>query len=262
MTVFELAAAGVLAIALAAPAAAQEDPNLTGWPAPEPQARESSSGAYGSGSQDLWIAATQFTGKERGTDPDLDYAGAHYYTATGATNARYYAQIPLPSGAQIQLIQCFVQDASAVNDVTLTYQKYTHNVSTNVPAAVVVRSWSSTGATGYQQPTLVVSVAEGAVRYTVGPDRFLYYLAAEISGDTRLRGCRIQWALTVSPGPAIATFPNDVPTTSPFFRFVEAMVASGLTTGCAPASFCPNDAVTRGQLAVFLSVALGLHFPQ
>jgi hypothetical protein len=58
-----------------------------------------------------------------------------------------------------------------------------------------------------------------------------------------------------------ATFPNDVPTTHPFFRFIEALAASGITAGCDAGSFCPDDPVTRGQMAVFLVAALGLHFP-
>ena len=79
--------------------------------------------------------------------------------------------------------------------------------------------------------------------------------------STGIYGLEISYRLQVSPAPATATFPNDVPTTHPFFRFVEAMAASGLTGGCAAGSFCPNDPVTRGQMSVFLSVALGLHFP-
>lgn len=70
----------------------------------------------------------------------------------------------------------------------------------------------------------------------------------------------VVWRRTVSPGPAVATF-TDVPTTDPRFRFVEAFVASGLATGCAPGRFCPDNGVTRGEMAVFLSTALGLHFP-
>lgn len=65
----------------------------------------------------------------------------------------------------------------------------------------------------------------------------------------------------MSPAPATATFPNDVPTTHAFFRFVEALAASGVTGGCGPRSYCPDAAVTRGQMAVFLATALGLHFP-
>ncbi len=54
-----------------------------------------------------------------------------------------------------------------------------------------------------------------------------------------------------------------MPTSSGQFRFVEALVAAGITGGCggSPPNFCPNDPVTRGQMAVFLAVALGLHFP-
>lgn len=69
---------------------------------------------------------------------------------------------------------------------------------------------------------------------------------------------RVRYRLQVSPAPATATFPNDVPTTHPFFRFVEALAASGLTGGCGPGSFCPDQPVTRGQMAVFLAAALGL----
>ncbi|HEY7862087.1 MAG TPA: S-layer homology domain-containing protein [Thermoanaerobaculia bacterium] len=36
--------------------------------------------------------------------------------------------------------------------------------------------------------------------------------------------------------------------------------ASGITAGCAPGSFCPNAPITRGEMAVFLAAALGLHF--
>jgi S-layer family protein len=72
---------------------------------------------------------------------------------------------------------------------------------------------------------------------------------------------RVGYRLQVSPAPATATFPNDVPTTHPLFRFVEALAASGITGGCGGGSYCPDAPLTRGQMAVFLAVALGLHFP-
>ena len=66
-------------------------------------------------------------------------------------------------------------------------------------------------------------------------------------------------ALPVTPAPGTATF-NDVPTTHPFFRYIEALSNSGITGGCSvsPPLYCPNNNVTRGQLAVFLAKALGL----
>jgi hypothetical protein len=78
---------------------------------------------------------------------------------------------------------------------------------------------------------------------------------------TALRAARIRYRLQVSSAPAIATFPVDVPTSHPFFRFVEALAAAGVTAGCGAGTYCPDAPITRGQMAVFLAVALGLHFP-
>ena len=70
---------------------------------------------------------------------------------------------------------------------------------------------------------------------------------------------RVVDTLAVSPPPAQATF-NDVPTTHPFFQFIEALYASGITAGCqaSPPLYCPDATLTRGQMAVFLAKALGL----
>jgi hypothetical protein len=65
-------------------------------------------------------------------------------------------------------------------------------------------------------------------------------------------------ALPVSPAPATATF-LDVPTDNPYFRFVEALAASGITAGCGGGNYCPNNPVTRGQMAVFVSKLVGLN---
>ncbi|MDH4117739.1 MAG: S-layer homology domain-containing protein [Acidimicrobiia bacterium] len=39
---------------------------------------------------------------------------------------------------------------------------------------------------------------------------------------------------------------------------MNALAASGITTGCTSTAFCPNDVVTRGQMAAFLRRADGL----
>ncbi len=53
--------------------------------------------------------------------------------------------------------------------------------------------------------------------------------------------------------PITASF-SDVPLTDPAFGYVEFMYQGGYTGGCAtgPLRFCPNDSITRGQMAVFL----------
>jgi hypothetical protein len=63
----------------------------------------------------------------------------------------------------------------------------------------------------------------------------------------------------VSPAPAVATF-GDVPVGRPQHQYIEALVASGITAGCGGGNYCPDAPLTRGQMAVFLSKGLGLHF--
>jgi hypothetical protein len=77
------------------------------------------------------------------------------------------------------------------------------------------------------------------------------------NGSEALSGVIIGYHIQVSPAPATATF-VDVPTTSPIFRFVEALVASGITAGCDATHYCPSASLTRGQMAVYLATALGL----
>ncbi len=76
----------------------------------------------------------------------------------------------------------------------------------------------------------------------------------------RLRAARMLYRRRVSPAPSTPTF-NDVPIGHPFFQFVEALAASGITAGCGTGIYCPDAPLTRGQMAVFLAKALGLHWP-
>ncbi len=82
----------------------------------------------------------------------------------------------------------------------------------------------------------------------------------EYTAAVRLHSIRVFYKLQVSPAPGSATF-ADVPLDHPFHRFIEALAASGITGGCGGGNYCPDVPLTRGQMAVFLAVALGLHFP-
>jgi hypothetical protein len=89
-----------------------------------------------------------------------------------------------------------------------------------------------------------------------------YFVRIELTAandTTSVGAVRVFYKLRVSPAPAAATF-TDVPLANPFFQFVEALAASGISGGCGGGNFCPDNPVTRGQMAVFLSTALGLHF--
>ena len=45
---------------------------------------------------------------------------------------------------------------------------------------------------------------------------------------------------------------TDVPATDPFFKFVQKMKDLGITSGCSATMYCPDDPVTRGEMAVFI----------
>lgn len=51
---------------------------------------------------------------------------------------------------------------------------------------------------------------------------------------------------------------RDVSSSHPHAGAIGALAAEGITAGCAPDRFCPEDRINRGQMAAFLSRALGL----
>lgn len=77
------------------------------------------------------------------------------------------------------------------------------------------------------------------------------------SGDVAHLGAQVHWKRQISPGPGLATF-IDVPKGHAFFDAIEALAASGVTSGCGFGIYCPDSPVTRGQMAAFLARALGL----
>ena len=68
---------------------------------------------------------------------------------------------------------------------------------------------------------------------------------------------RVHWERFVPVAPAAATF-SDVPVGAQFRREIEALAASGITAGCTATTFCPDNFVTRRQMAAFFGRAFGL----
>ena len=55
---------------------------------------------------------------------------------------------------------------------------------------------------------------------------------------------------------------TDVPTSNPFYRFVETILHKNVTGGCTATTYCPSNPTTREQMAVFVLVSkepAGLH---
>ena len=161
--------------------------------------------------------------------------------------------VNLPTGALITSVKMNFFD----NHLQSPYATFLRWSSTGVPEVIAdLNPGVFDGGNGSVTVPASHTVANAGGSYSISA-----YINRTTAGFDAIYGFEISYRLQVSPAPAAATFPNDVPTTHPFFRFIEAMAAAGLTNGCAPQSFCPEAPLTRGQAAAFLAKALGLHFP-
>ena len=182
-----------------------------------------------------------------------DGLGSAYFTGVSAAYA--WAPMNLPQGAAITGFDFYYYDTNAQNISAGIYEvdsagSMPNQIGTTLP---------SSGTAGFGSVSLDLSSP-----WTVNNNTNSYWAwvgtGAPPVTDLKWRGIRVRYKLQVSPAPATATF-TDVPVGSTYHRFVEALYASGITAGCGGGNFCPNTPVTRGQMAVFLSAALGLHWP-
>lgn len=68
----------------------------------------------------------------------------------------------------------------------------------------------------------------------------------------------------VTPAPSAPFSVNafsDVPTTHPYFTEITNIAERQVTLGCTASTYCPDDFVTRGQMAAFIIRALGMPNP-
>jgi hypothetical protein len=164
------------------------------------------------------------------------------------------AVVRLPAGAVVVKVELQGCDSSNSVGIGFAFVRFS---SHSDPGTLI-----SSGGTGISQ-TPGCGLFPGSTFNPVVIDNetstYVVVVNAPNVADIGVSGFRIYYTLQVSPAPATATF-GDVPTSHPFFQFVEALVASGITVGCGGGNYCPDAPLTRGQMAVFLSKALGLHF--
>jgi uncharacterized protein (DUF1800 family) len=63
---------------------------------------------------------------------------------------------------------------------------------------------------------------------------------------------KIYHGTSYAPPPAQGVF-GDVPKTTPLAPWIEELARLAVTAGCGGTSYCPSNAVTRGQMAVFMT---------
>jgi hypothetical protein len=166
-------------------------------------------------------------------------------------DAHYYATLDVPAGAVIDFIGLnSASDTDGILGVEL-WERHSDGSKISLAAfSVPAHGWDTDLVGPLNVPIVdrvnreyVVDVENG-----VTPD------------DEPWAWVEVHWHRTVSPPPSGPSF-ADVPPGDPFYPFIEAIHAAGITAGCGGGNFCPNQAITRKQEAAFIAKALGLHWP-
>ena len=181
----------------------------------------------------------------------------------------FLAPLPLPEGAELRQLCLYVNDngPGMSASASIVAVKLVPGGGGNPQIATVPNSLvSSTSDIGYGY------YCTGDIGYTLRsvtdvdgdgtPDAVVFYVKVVGYGAADPVGVgavRLTWRRQVSPPPETPTF-GDVPASDGAFALVEALAASGITSGCGGGLFCPDATLTRRQMAVFLAKALGLHW--
>ncbi|HEY7862139.1 MAG TPA: S-layer homology domain-containing protein [Thermoanaerobaculia bacterium] len=212
------------------------------------------------GTQDF--SATTYTGESfepAGDTVVRKFPGYLEFLAPPAGGADAVVAMELDSGSLVDGVMWWAYDAEATDEVFLLVFSQCWPFGPGPHVFTLLAFGNTTGNSGHQH--LFTGIGPPV---TIENNLCNYYIGVHINNaptpNLTFARARVGWFRQVSPAPATATF-GDVPTTHGFFQFVEALARSGITAGCGGGNFCPDQFLTRGQMAVFLSVALGLHFP-
>jgi hypothetical protein len=249
MKPFLTAAVFSASVALGVPAAAQQALVVSG---DAPEAAIGGEQQWGTASDIVFTAWAADSDLFAGTEGPYNLNTAGRICSAGVCG--WGAGVHLPSGAQILGFELSACDDDVMQELAFYLIR-----GPKVPGPVIrLIPPVGTGAI----PGCATFTATLPVPHTVqnNVDGYAYVVHSTPGNNVEWTQFRVRYRLQVSPAPATATF-GDVPTTHPFFRFVEALAASGVTGGCGGGNYCPDSALTRGQMAVFLAAALGLHFP-
>jgi hypothetical protein len=254
--------------------AAAQDPPPWEMPAPappEPAAASPDAPNWGTG-QEIFVGvpAISFFPANSTVTYTSDAQGRGRRWATSVPNY-FQAPVHLPEGARVTSIRISYVDNSPTGAVfgQLVRCDYVAIICTQHPTTGVgpsncrTNGWLCSGraeADTFPHSTSGNIFSENLVIQNLTENYYVNIYLPTVDATTKIAGAMVGYYLQVSPAPATARFPTDVPTTHPYFRFIEALAASGISSGCGGTSFCPDAHVSRGEMAVFLSVALGLHW--
>lgn len=204
------------------------------------------------------MSALEFVPVNAASAPTTTWAPTSTYNfRTYGGGGWFFATPHLPNGALLTMLELNACDTNSTgNHLELTLWDCDFNGACNSTPIGTTSTFDLGPGCG------AVYLDISAANYTVDNQvrELLLWAKMDVTdGTNQLSGAAVGYKLQVSPAPATPTF-NDVPTTDPGFQFIEALAASGITGGCGGGNYCPDNPVTRRQMAVFFAKALGLSF--
>ena len=207
---------------------------------------------FGTSSTSIRLISGQSLRLESGTEGQMDYGT--YLRTCDSLLCRFFGELSLPAGAFVTGLELEGCDEDPAGNLIGAIVRF--------PSPVQGGAFISPVADTGEVPTPGCAFFPVPVAHTINNLTGHYAIVINVTSGTNVgfSALRVRYNLQVSPSPLTATF-NDVPTGHPQFQFIEALVAAGVTAGCGSGNYCPDAGLTRGQMAVFIAKALGLHYP-
>lgn len=207
---------------------------------------ETQDDSFGTYYQFTWIAYSDFT--PASSNVTFSRTGGYIYR-TGGTDIYFWSSIRLPSGAYLFYARVYYYDNDQGNVIASVYRTTPYTTDTSIA------SCSSSGIPGYSFCNMYPqeTIRNGDSMYGV------YVGLSSATTNLRFTGVRLYWYRQVRSG--LSTPFTDIGSLpSAFQDAIAALYRSGITSGTSATTYGPNNPVTRAQMAVFLSKALGLYW--
>jgi len=224
--------------------------------------------------QVIWVSPFDFIRyRENAYDGDWYYLNQmELVDAYGDKTGSFAAQFHLPDGARIQRALWYIYDECNEEAPGVEGNIYGEIIRVQPTCDDVSKDKicdaTSQGYPGYDCVDCVftdrppgINLANNNKFYYAA---FVYFNQNDAEGcrkdeSLRFNGLKIWYNLRVSPEPASPTF-SDVPKGYWAYQYIEALASSGITDGCGGGNYCPENYVTRAQMAKFLAKGWGLYF--
>jgi hypothetical protein len=175
-----------------------------------------------------------------------------WYYGTDGFITYWDCTLQAPTGILIKGFEVEYDDTDASDNVCATFMKSPYYSAS--PTTIAEGCSSGSGGTG--------GIYITGLDETISNHWNVYLIRVVTNSGTssnKFRTVAYSAYRQISPAPGSATFP-DVGTGFWAFQAIEALAASGITTGFPDGTFRPLEPVTRAQMAAFLARALGLHW--